>query len=325
MFLIPYTSENIPGFLCLTYFILVCILVVPKWVFKGFPGGSAGKEFACNPGDLGLIPGLGRSPEEGNGWLPTPVFWPGEFHGQYSPWGRKESDTTSQLSHTHPDESSGASQVAQVVKNLPANAGDTGLIPRLGRFPGEESGSPIQYSCLGNPVDRGAWRTAVPGVTKSQTWLSMHAGRWVLYQEKSGIALGGGTPLNAPTSIFEKGTAKGDGSWDPVGSLGTLWCQELEPESLSPSVHLGIPTCYPGTLGLWICKECAHTLAPRRDSRRSAQGCRTHSWPRRTGLGGGAGVCLHSATGLGRVVLWGLEPGLDFSGPQFLHQCTRDD
>ena len=45
----------------------------------GFPCGSVGKESACNAGDLGLIPGLGRSPGEGNG-LPTPVFWPGEFH-----------------------------------------------------------------------------------------------------------------------------------------------------------------------------------------------------------------------------------------------------
>ena len=52
---------------------------------EGFPGGSAGKESACTAGDLGLVPGLGRSPGEAN-WLPTPVFWPGEFHGQYSPW-----------------------------------------------------------------------------------------------------------------------------------------------------------------------------------------------------------------------------------------------
>ena len=54
-----------------------------------FPGGSAGKESACNVGDLGLIPGLGRRER-----LPTPVFWPGEFQGLYSPWGCKESDTT---------------------------------------------------------------------------------------------------------------------------------------------------------------------------------------------------------------------------------------
>ena len=49
-----------------------------------FPCGSAGKEFACNAGELGLIPGLGRSPGEGKGY-PTPVFWPGEFSGLYSP------------------------------------------------------------------------------------------------------------------------------------------------------------------------------------------------------------------------------------------------
>ena len=54
-----------------------------------FPGGSAGREYACNERDLGSIPGLGRS---------TPVFWPGEFQGLYSPWGHKESDTTERLS-----------------------------------------------------------------------------------------------------------------------------------------------------------------------------------------------------------------------------------
>ena len=64
----------------------------------GFLGGSNGKESSHNAGDLGSIPGLGRFPGEGNGLL-TPVFLPGEFHGQrslegYSPWGRKELDTT---------------------------------------------------------------------------------------------------------------------------------------------------------------------------------------------------------------------------------------
>ena len=56
----------------------------------GLPGCSAGKESACNEEDLGLIPGLRRSPGEGKSY-PTPVFWPGEFHGLYSPWGGKES------------------------------------------------------------------------------------------------------------------------------------------------------------------------------------------------------------------------------------------
>ena len=103
---------------------------------SGFPDSSVGKESTYNAGDLGSIPGSGRAPGEGIGYplqyswaslvaqlvknppvmretwvqswvgkilwrrerLPTPVFYPGEFHGLYSPWGRKESDTTEQLS-----------------------------------------------------------------------------------------------------------------------------------------------------------------------------------------------------------------------------------
>ena len=101
----------------------------------GFPHSSVGKESACNAGDPGSIPGSGRSTGEGIGYplqyswasfvaqlvknlpamwetwvwslgwedplekgLPAPVFWPGEFHGMYSPWGHKESETTEQLS-----------------------------------------------------------------------------------------------------------------------------------------------------------------------------------------------------------------------------------
>ena len=59
-----------------------------------------------------------------------------------------------------------------VVKNLPANAGDAGLIPVSERSSGEGNGNPLQYSCLGNPRDRGAWRTTVSGVAKSQTQLT---------------------------------------------------------------------------------------------------------------------------------------------------------
>ena len=68
---------------------------VVKWM--GFPGSSAGKESACNVGDLGSIPGLGRSPALRER-LATPVFWPGEFHWPYSPWGHKESHITERLS-----------------------------------------------------------------------------------------------------------------------------------------------------------------------------------------------------------------------------------
>ena len=50
-----------------------------------------------------------------------------------------------------------ASLLAQMVKNPPANAGDVGLIPVLGRSPGVGHGNPLQYACLENPMDRGAW------------------------------------------------------------------------------------------------------------------------------------------------------------------------
>ena len=62
-----------------------------------------------------------------------------------------------------------------MVKNPPANAGDVrdvGSIPGTGRFPGEEHGNPVPYSCLGNPMDRGAWQATVQEVAKSQTQLS---------------------------------------------------------------------------------------------------------------------------------------------------------
>ena len=64
-----------------------------------------------------------------------------------------------------------AFHVVLVVKNPPANAGDirdAGLIPGLGRSPGGGHGSPLQYSCLENPMDRGAWQATVHGVTKNR-------------------------------------------------------------------------------------------------------------------------------------------------------------
>ena len=53
-----------------------------------------------------------------------------------------------------------------VVKNPPANAGDADSIPESGRSPGEGNGNPLQYSCLGNPMDRGVWQAAVHGIRK---------------------------------------------------------------------------------------------------------------------------------------------------------------
>ena len=96
-------------------------------------------ESPCNSGDPGLIPGLGRSPGEGIGYPP-----------QYS-W---------------------ISLVAQMVKNLPANAGDardTDSIAGLGRSPRGGHGNPLQYSCLENPMVRGVWQATVHRVTESNT------------------------------------------------------------------------------------------------------------------------------------------------------------
>ena len=59
-----------------------------------------------------------------------------------------------------------------MVKNLPANAGDLGLIPGLGRSPGEGNGNPLQFSCLENPMDRGAWQATFYAATNSKTQLS---------------------------------------------------------------------------------------------------------------------------------------------------------
>ena len=61
---------------------------------------------------------------------------------------------------------------SSVVKNLPANAGDADSIPGSGRSSGEGNGNPLWYSCLENPMDRGAWRATVHGVAESQTCLS---------------------------------------------------------------------------------------------------------------------------------------------------------
>ena len=82
--------------------------------------------------------------------LPTPVFWPGEFHGQrnlagYSPWSCKESNKTERLSLCFSCGSAG--------KESACNAEDLGLIPGLGRAPGEGNSYPLQYSGLENSMD----------------------------------------------------------------------------------------------------------------------------------------------------------------------------
>ena len=70
---------------------------------------------------------------------------------------------------------SGTSLVTQMVKEPSCNVGDLGSILELGRSPREGNGNPLHYSCLENPMDRGAWRATVHGVAKSHIWLSNFA------------------------------------------------------------------------------------------------------------------------------------------------------
>ena len=96
--------------------------------------------------------------------------------------------------------SSHPSQVALVVKNSLANAGDIrvkGLILGLGRSLGEGHGNPLQYSCLENPMDRGAWQATVCRVAKSRTWL-----KW-LDKHESGKDLQCETCLPTPDIDFD--------------------------------------------------------------------------------------------------------------------------
>ena len=112
-------------------------------------------------------------------WQPTPVLLPRKSHGcrspvGYSAWGHKRvgHNWATLLSLTHriwmdP-------QVAQTVNSPPCNSGDLGSIPGWGRSPGGGHGKPLQYPCLENPMDKGAWWATFHGVAKeldSTQWL----------------------------------------------------------------------------------------------------------------------------------------------------------
>ena len=93
------------------------------------------------------------------------------------------------------------SQVLLVIKNPPANAGDvrdTGSIPGLGKFPGGGQGNPLQYSCLENPVDRGAWRARARRVTKSWISLKWLGTYWSPGQGFSSTSITEGAAIHCP-------------------------------------------------------------------------------------------------------------------------------
>ena len=159
-------------------------LVIILWINAEVGGGSDGKESACNPGDPDSIPGSGRSPGEGNGYplqyscLENPMdrgAWRAKVHGVskshtwLSDWTTRKvawsrlsvaqdilrnqllAFISSHLSHGR-DFPGGSDSKASVY-----NAGDPDSIPGSGRSPGEGNGNPLQYYCLENPMDGGAW------------------------------------------------------------------------------------------------------------------------------------------------------------------------
>ena len=124
----------------------------------GFPGGASGKEPACQcrrckrrKFSLWV-----RKIPWRRAWQPSPVFLPGESQGQRSLvgcclWGRTET----RLKRL----SSSSSRICLQCRKF-------GFHPGWGRFPGEGNGNPVQFPCLGNPMDRGAWWATVPAVTR---------------------------------------------------------------------------------------------------------------------------------------------------------------
>ena len=133
---------------------------------QGFPGGSEVKASARNAGDLGLIPGSGRSPGEGNGNpLQYSCLENSMNRGAWWATVHRVAKSRTRLSDLtdFPRCLNG--------KNPPANVGDSSTLGS-GRSPGEGNCNLFQYSCLKIPLDRGTWWTIVHAVAESQTQLN---------------------------------------------------------------------------------------------------------------------------------------------------------
>ena len=113
----------------------------------------------------------------------TQVSWPAEPDQESGGGGRLQNTIKYHTELQRDQRNDWASQVVLVVNNLPANAGgggDVGSIPGSGRSLGDGHSNPLQYSCLENPIDRGAWWATIHRAAQNQTrpkWLSTHAQR----------------------------------------------------------------------------------------------------------------------------------------------------
>ena len=142
-----------------------------------WPSGASrwfsSKESTCQCRRYGFDPWVEKIPWRRK-WQPTPVYLPGE-----SPWAEEpgwlQSMGSQRVGHDwvtkQKQQRYRGFLGVSVVKNLPANAGDMGLIPWSGRYPEEGNGNTLRYPCLGNSMDRRVWQTTVHSVAKSWTRL----------------------------------------------------------------------------------------------------------------------------------------------------------
>ena len=130
-----------------------------------------------------------------------------------------------------------------VVKNLPANTGDArdaGSIPGSGRFPGGGNGNPLEYSCLENPMDSGAWQITDHGIEKNQTWLeqfSMHSGKQqsnksMKKRQNIWIAPWQPTPIFLPTEFHWQRSLARYSPWGHKKSDTTEWLTHFTREDV---------------------------------------------------------------------------------------------
>ena len=125
-------------------------------------------------------------------------------------WGNKEDSTTiAKISGHFTHEKKKWFQI--YTKDSTCNTGDLCSIPGLGRSSGEGNGNPLQYSCLGNPMDRAAWRVTVHGVEKSQTMTGDLACKFCLNF--------GSVSIKTETSVISKGLSRSQWKQQKVESL----------------------------------------------------------------------------------------------------------
>ena len=148
------------------------------------PSESPGKPKNTRVGNLSLLQGIFLTQESNRDplhckWILYQLSYQGRLLSNKKEWTVIHTATWVNLKTMMMRiQGTRASQVALVVRNLPAIAEDVGSIPGPGRSPGGGHDNPLQCSCLENPMDRGVWQATVHRVTRSQTWLKWLSTAW---------------------------------------------------------------------------------------------------------------------------------------------------